>query len=77
MAYSEASKRATMKYQKENYIQLNIRFSPELRKAIDEHVGYTGETMTKFVKRAVEETIERDRQTIAQRNKAERKAKEE
>ena len=77
MAYSEASKRATMKYQKENYIQLNIRFSPEQRKAIDEHVGYTGETMTKFVKRAVEETIERDRQTIAQRNKAERKAKEE
>ena len=75
MAYSEASKRATMKYQKENYIQLNIRFSPELRKAIDEHVGYTGETMTKFVKRAVEETIERDRKDIAERNKAERKAK--
>ena len=75
MAYSEASKRATMKYQKENYIQLNIRFSPDLRKAIDEHVGYTGETMTKFVKRAVEETIERDKAAMSAKAKAERKAK--
>ena len=77
MPYTEAHKRATMKYQKENYIQLNIRLAPETRKEIDDHVVYTGETMTKFVKRAVRETIERDRQGIAARNKAERKARQE
>lgn len=77
MPYTEAHKRATMKYQKENYIQLNIRLAPETRKEIDDHVVYTGETMTKFVKRAIAETIERDRQAIAQKNKAERKARQE
>ena len=77
MPYTEAAKRATMKYQAENYNHLSIRFKKDVYEAMEDHISYTGESKVKFISRAILETIERDRQAIAQKNKAERKAKQE
>lgn len=47
-------------YLKNKYSQIAIRIPIEFRNKVDEHIKETGEPITQFVKRAINETIERD-----------------
>lgn len=75
MTYSQAQNKATQKYQKKNLVQVGLRFKPEFRAEIHAHIAYTGESLNKFITRAISETIARDRAEMAKKQKAERKAK--
>lgn len=75
MTYSQAQNRATQKYLKANLVQVGLRFKPEFREEIHQHIAYTGESLNKFIVRAVTETIARDKADMAKKQKAERKAK--
>ena len=59
--YNEAAKRATIKYQKEHLEQLNIKFPKGFKANLTSHTELTGEAVAAFVRRAIEETIARDR----------------
>ncbi|MBQ2307167.1 MAG: hypothetical protein II184_06605 [Clostridia bacterium] len=71
MPYTEASKRATIKYQKENLEQLIIRLPIGERQRIKDHAQLMGDNMTAFLRRAINETIQRDREKIQARMKGE------
>lgn len=64
MAYTEAQKRATMKYQKENYEQYMVRFYKGDRAKYSDHAEIMGEKLASFIRRALEETYARDRARI-------------
>jgi len=60
MPISDAQKRATLKYKKNNYDRLEI-FVPKGKKAnLQAHAGNKGESLNGFVNRAIDEAIERD-----------------
>lgn len=64
MARTEAQKKADKKYNKKTYEQINftVRRDSELNgDAIRVHAAEQGESLNGFLKRAVTETIERDR----------------
>lgn len=63
--YTEAQGRASAKYLKENFVQVGLRFRPEWKKMVDDHLSYTGESLRAFIIRAVEETIARDKKKLA------------
>lgn len=67
MPYDDSRKRATMKYQKENFDPVMIRFPKGERDRAKDHAALMGESMAKFILRAIAETIERDRETIKTR----------
>lgn len=73
MPYSEASKRATMKYQKENLEQILLRYPKGTKKIIQDHCKLVGESMVSFMLRAATETMERDKKRIAELMKESRK----
>jgi len=58
---TEAQKRAQRAYM-EKFIRVEIRMTPEGRKAAQAHAASRGESMSAFVNRAVAETIERETQ---------------
>lgn len=64
MAYTEASKKATIKYQKEHLEQYLIRFTKGDRSKYSDHADMMGETLASFIKRALAETMARDRTRI-------------
>lgn len=64
MPYTEAQKKATMKYQKENYEQYLIRLPMGRRQVYTEHAEIMGESLAAFIRRALEETMKRDRARI-------------
>lgn len=57
MAYSEAQKRATMKYQKEKMKQIAIRFSPQEMDVYD--FIKSQDNIAGYIKRLVREDMER------------------
>lgn len=59
MTYNEISKAATNKY-RAKFSMLQIRVQQEERDRIAEHAAGRGESMTAFIRRAVQETMERD-----------------
>lgn len=60
MSPTEAQIRARKKYrEKQEYLQ--TRVSPEEKLAIAEHVNATKESLSDFIRRAIAETIERDK----------------
>lgn len=61
MALSEARIRATKKYH-EKFERIQIRVSPEEKESIEAYVEEIGESVNSFVRRAVAETMERERQ---------------
>lgn len=73
MPYSEAQKRATIKYQKENLEILPVKYPKGVKAEIQSHAKLTGESMAAFVLRACRETMERDKAQIAQMMKESRK----
>lgn len=63
MAYSEAQKRATMKYNAKTYEKITLNVPKGARDRLQDHAALTGESMTAFLMRAAEETMQRDRET--------------
>ena len=60
MSPTEAQIRARKKYrEKQEYLQ--ARVTPEEKVAIAEHVNATKEALSHFIRRAIAETMERDR----------------
>lgn len=62
--YTQARNKATQKYQKEHLEQMNLRFPKGYRAKLQEHLDMTGECTIEFVRRAIAETIERDREKM-------------
>lgn len=60
MPTSEAQLRASKKYH-DKFEKLQIRITPEEKAAIENHAESTNESVTAFVRRAISETISRDR----------------
>lgn len=61
MAYSEAAKRATIKYTQEKVKRLEIRYTKEeFEQRIEPAVEKSGIPVATFIKEAIEEKIERD-----------------
>ena len=61
MALSEARIRATKKYH-DKFERIQIRVSPEEKESIEAYAEEIGESVNSFVRRAVAETMERERQ---------------
>ena len=59
---SEAHMRATAKYMKENYDEFKVRMPKGKKKQVQEHIMSTGESMNAFISRAINETMELDKQ---------------
>lgn len=59
--FTEAQKRANEKYQKEKTDAITIRFPKGFKSKVVGHTELTGESQAKFIQRAIEETIARDR----------------
>ena len=63
MPVSMAQQRATAKFKKNNYDRMEVLLAPKGRKAeLQAHVTEQGESLNKFVNRAIDETMERDTQ---------------
>jgi predicted HicB family RNase H-like nuclease len=61
MAKSKAQQKATSKYRRNNYDQLNILVKPKGKKEeIKKHAEKSGESLSEFVNRAIDETIKKD-----------------
>ncbi len=59
MPYGEVGRRATNKY-RSKYSMLQIRVEPEEKEMIAQHAEKCGESINKFITRAIKETIKRD-----------------
>ena len=59
MAYGEVGKKATNKY-RSKYDMLQIRVEQGERDIISQHAKEHGESLNKFINRAIKETMERD-----------------
>jgi uncharacterized protein (DUF1778 family) len=60
MAISEAQKRATAKYMKNNYDRIELKVPKGRKGVIQAHAAVCGESLNGFVNRAIGETMERD-----------------
>ena len=61
MSLSEARIRATKKYH-DKFERIQIRVSPEEKESIEAYAEEIGESVNSFVRRAVAETMDRERQ---------------
>lgn len=57
--FTEARARANKKYM-EKFVEIKVRVSPEKREIIQKHAQAMNESATKFINRAIDETMERD-----------------
>ena len=57
MAYSEAQKKASMKYNKKNYERIYMYVFPEDKKAWQEEATSRGLRLSEFIKMCVNEVI--------------------
>ena len=70
MAYNEVSKKATMKYIKDKMQQFTIRFKQtDYDERIKPAIEASGLKPTTFIKKAIDEKIERDNLSVAERPK--------
>ncbi|MGN0455138.1 MAG: hypothetical protein ACI4G1_08220 [Ruminococcus sp.] len=60
MPVSQAQKRATAKYEQQNYDKVLLRLEKGKKDKIKSHAESKGESVNGFVKRAIDETMERD-----------------
>ena len=60
MATSKAAQRAVNKYMKENYDRVNLTMPKGKKDAVQIHAAQRGESVTAFINRAIDETMERD-----------------
>lgn len=66
MSASEAQLRANKKYH-QKFHKLQIRISYDEKNTLDSHAEATGESVNSFVRRAITETIERDKSRYSQK----------
>ena len=60
IATTKAAQRAVNKYMKENYDRINFTLHKGKKDTIKAHAESQGESVNEFLRRAVEETIQRD-----------------
>lgn len=60
MAISEARRRANEKFNAKAYDEIKVRVPKGQKEIINAHAQSRGESLNGFVKRAINETIERD-----------------
>lgn len=53
--------KASQKYHKAHLDQINLKYQKGFKDKVASHADLTGEPMTAFIRRAIEETIARDR----------------
>ena len=56
----EARSRANKKYN-DRFVEIKVRVTPEKRSVIKDHAESMGESATAFINRAIDEAMERDR----------------
>lgn len=61
MAYSEAQKRATMKYIKNNYDEIKVRIPKGRKQVIKDFAESKGKSLNSFTNEAIDEKMERDK----------------
>ena len=61
--YTDSQKKATLKYLAK-FIEMRVRVTPEAHDEIKSHLQKTGESTAAFLKRAIQETMERDRENM-------------
>lgn len=59
MAYSEAQKRATLKYRKEKRARMGLEMKPEEMELLNRIAKKTGESRTALIKRLIKEEADR------------------
>ena len=57
---TEARRRANKKYN-DRFVEIKVRVTPEKRSVIKDHAESMGESATAFINQAIDEAIERDR----------------
>ncbi len=62
MAVSKAQQKAVAKYMKNNYDNYQIRMPKGKKDIIKQHAEQHGESLNGFINRAIDETMERDRE---------------
>lgn len=62
MAVSKAQQKATNKYIASNYDRINLTVPKGRKAAIQAHAAEHGESANAFIARAIEETMERDKE---------------
>ena len=62
MAVSKANQRAVNKYVKANYDRINVTMPKGRKDEIKAHAESMGESVNGFIGRAIDETMERDRE---------------
>lgn len=60
MPTTKAGQRAVAKYTRENYDRINVTVPKGQREEIKTHAEKQGESVNTFIRRAIDETIERD-----------------
>ena len=58
---TEARKAANKRYI-EKFVEVKVRMTPEHRTEVQQHAQEMGESTTAFINRAIDETIERDKE---------------
>lgn len=66
MAISKAQQKAVAKYMKNNYDELKIRVPKGEKEQIKSHADKQGESLNGFVKRAIDETMQRDNEATTE-----------
>ena len=61
MAVSKANQKAVAKYMKNHYDDIKVRVTKGKREKIQLHAEQYGESTNAFINRAIDETIERDK----------------
>jgi len=62
MAVSKAQQKATNKYIASNYDRINLTVPKGRKAAIQAHAAEHGESVNAFIARAIDETMERDKE---------------
>jgi len=65
---SEAQKRATMKYMKNNYDRIELKVDKGKKAELQDHAAAQGESLNGFVNRAIDEAVDRDNMKGAESN---------
>lgn len=57
--FTEAQANAHKKYM-QKFVEIKVRMTPEKRSAVQEHARLTGESVTTFINRAIDEAMKRE-----------------
>ncbi len=60
MTVSKAQQKAVSKYTKENYDEIKVRVEKGQKEIIKAHAETNGESLNRFINRAINETMNRD-----------------